>query len=87
MVTCETWTLVKILDSDTGGILDLDFGKGLDSDTGDVLDSDSGKCLDSDTGELLYSDSGYIWICPGKPLISYFLSFAGTGFCFSFYFL
>ena len=37
MVVWETWTVVIILDLDTGDILDLDSGKGLDLDTGYVF--------------------------------------------------
>ena len=34
MVVWETWTVVIILDLDTGNVLDSDSGKGLDLDTG-----------------------------------------------------
>ena len=34
VVVWETWTVVIILDLDTGNVLDSDSGKGLDLDTG-----------------------------------------------------
>ena len=37
VVVWETWTVVIILDLDTGNVLDSDSGKGLDLDTGDVF--------------------------------------------------
>lgn len=37
MVIWETWTVVIILNLDTGDVLDLDSGKGLDLDSRDVF--------------------------------------------------
>ena len=37
VVVWETWTVVIILDLDTGNVLDSDSGKGLDLDTGYVF--------------------------------------------------